>query len=293
MLIIVFSIWAFYPSDRTNSESLPVIYAEKSPIRVKPEPENITITADYNSSIYQTFGSANNPKKIENLLKPQDLTEQPMPRGELFAGLNSDIVQDTSKSKIISTPNAEDNNSLDNEEKISSSAPSQNELTEPDTQNLDRSQTVSSQEKIAVDIPISPPRAIPGIFDNTPTLSSTANKEDNTKNIENTEPAAGAATIVLKAIAPIAEKPSSATSSGNYYVQLASIQDKTRINESWKKLTDKHSGLKTVDYRSEIATISGKGTFYRIQAGPLSKEVANKLCNQINAQAGSCFVTTK
>ena len=298
LVIIAFSIWFFYPSDRPSSESLPVIYAEKTPIRVKPDETDITVTADYNSRIYDTFGQSNNPQKIENLLKPQDLTEDPMPREELFAGIQPNNKQ---KSQVISiTDNSglydEESNNAPTQEKLESSTEVSEETDEQVTQSEEEEEEpirFGSQNKISVDVPYNPPRAIPGIFDSQEGASQIEEiTENEIQEAETTEPAAGTVENV-KAVEAKAPIQNTTLPSGDYYVQLASIQDKSRTEESWKKLIDKHSALSAVSYRTESAEIEGKGTFYRIQAGPLSKDAANTLCDAIKAQSGSCFVKSK
>lgn len=289
IVVIAFSIWFFYPSDEVSPESLPVIYADKSPIRVKPEETDITVTADYNSRIYETFGHSTPPQKIENLLKPQDLTEDPMPREELFVGIQPNL--NAKKSQVISITDTtglpEDKQQAPDETELESSETN-------DTNAVSENETIRfSNDKIAVDVPYTPPRATPGIFDSQASPSSNMIEitEQETQEVEKTEPSAGIVENIEKveAVAPTPKKETT----GNYYVQLASIQDQSRTKDSWEKLTVKHSDLKNVSYRTESAEIEGKGTFYRIQAGPLTKEAANKLCDTIKKESGSCFVKAK
>ena len=90
------------------------------------------------------------------------------------------------------------------------------------------------------------------------------------------------------------ESPSSVVMSGDYYVQLASVQDSTRADSEWKKLQSKYGAiLSGYEYRVETANLA-KGTYYRIQAGPVTKDQANKTCNAIKAKTpGGCLVKKK
>lgn len=101
------------------------------------------------------------------------------------------------------------------------------------------------------------------------------------KALNDVESAAGvAAPVVPKAIA-----------SGTYYVQLASITDKARAATEWSKMQASYSPLGGADYRVQEANLSS-GTFYRIQAGPMSKDSADKICDALKAagKPGGCLV---
>lgn len=98
------------------------------------------------------------------------------------------------------------------------------------------------------------------------------------------EPAAGAAEPkVAVAIAP-----------GDFYVQLASIKDQSRAGKEWLSMKSKYSALSDSDYRVQQANVKS-GTFYRIQAGPMSKSSADRVCNSLKAakKPGGCLVVKK
>lgn len=92
------------------------------------------------------------------------------------------------------------------------------------------------------------------------------------------EPSAGAA------------KPA-ALAPGAYYVQLASIKDRGRADSEWRKMQAKYNALGAAEYRVQQASLSA-GTFYRIQAGPMSKASADKVCGDLKAagKPGGCLV---
>lgn len=93
------------------------------------------------------------------------------------------------------------------------------------------------------------------------------------------EPASGAA-LSGAAIQP-----------GDYFVQLASVTSETGAQSEWGKLQKTYDGLlQDVAYRVKRADLD-KGTFYRVQAGPMSKDSANAMCDAIKAQKpGGCLV---
>ena len=92
------------------------------------------------------------------------------------------------------------------------------------------------------------------------------------------EPAAGAATAAVN-VEP-----------GSYYVQLASITDRGRADSEYGKLQKKFNVLSGLEYRVQEANLD-KGTFYRIQAGPFSKDSAKSICDAIKEQKpGGCIL---
>ncbi len=92
------------------------------------------------------------------------------------------------------------------------------------------------------------------------------------------EPAAGAATAAVN-VEP-----------GSYFVQLASITDRSRADSEYGKLQKKFNVLSGLEYRVQEANLD-KGTFYRIQAGPFSKDSAKSICDAIKEQKpGGCIL---
>ena len=90
------------------------------------------------------------------------------------------------------------------------------------------------------------------------------------------EPAAGAAIDVT---------------TGVYFVQLASITDRTRAAKEWEKMRARYSTLSGTQFRVQEASLDS-GIFYRIQAGPMSKASANEICDALKAagKPGGCLV---
>ena len=78
---------------------------------------------------------------------------------------------------------------------------------------------------------------------------------------------------------------------GVYFVQLASITDAKRAVSEWTKMQRKYPVLVSSKFRVQEASLPG-GTFYRIQAGPMSKESATQICNALKQanKPGGCLV---
>jgi hypothetical protein len=114
----------------------------------------------------------------------------------------------------------------------------------------------------------------------TPAPTSSAVRGDAANTVADIMPAAGSQ--VGAAISP-----------GDYFVQLASIGDVARAAGEWTKLQKAYSAQLTgVDYRVQSADLGARGVFHRIQAGPMAKASAQKICDEIKAQKpGGCLVT--
>jgi len=82
-------------------------------------------------------------------------------------------------------------------------------------------------------------------------------------------------------------------SRGGYKVQLASLRSNVAAAQSWKKLVKSHKdllgGLRLTIARRDLG--SGKGVFFRMQAGPLPDAVAARdLCARLKRRKLNCLV---
>lgn len=90
-----------------------------------------------------------------------------------------------------------------------------------------------------------------------------------------------------------ASKPSAG---GRYRVQIASLPSETAIRKSWASLRGKHKdllgNLPLIVERKVLS--AGRGTYYRMQAGPLSsKSQAATLCTRLKQRKLSCLVVRR
>lgn len=77
-----------------------------------------------------------------------------------------------------------------------------------------------------------------------------------------------------------------------FKVQLASLQDPEGAQQEWKRLQGLHPELLgNLAMQTQKVEIEGRGTFYRIQAGPLpSRETADDLCALLKGRDQPCIV---
>ena len=82
------------------------------------------------------------------------------------------------------------------------------------------------------------------------------------------------------------------TSAGGYYVQLGSVSSPTGAEREWNLIRQSFmSDLQGFSHRVQEANLGAKGTYYRIQAGPMSKDQASSVCQSIKSKKpGACLV---
>lgn len=101
-------------------------------------------------------------------------------------------------------------------------------------------------------------------------------------------------------VAPVAElaaiepavKPTAEPLVKGWRVQVASMRSVAKAEQAWKILTAKYDDLLGELYLNvEEVTLGARGTFYRVQAGPLSgKTEADALCAALKTREQGCLV---
>ena len=93
---------------------------------------------------------------------------------------------------------------------------------------------------------------------------------------------------------PQKEVKAATAQGGDWQVQIMSSPNKKAVDGAWSGLVKKHPQLASEPHEVETADLGAKGTYYRLKAGAFSsREGADKLCNSIKAQGGSCIVKKK
>lgn len=82
--------------------------------------------------------------------------------------------------------------------------------------------------------------------------------------------------------------------SGNYVVQVASHKTPDEAQNAWNNLRQQYSQIfsgRNADIRK--VDLGDRGTFYRAMVGPMSREQANALCQNLKTQGAGCIVQTR
>lgn len=106
------------------------------------------------------------------------------------------------------------------------------------------------------------------------------------------EPAAAAPTPKPEAAPAPAAKPAPAATAGEgWKIQLASVSSRASAESEWARMKGKNSDL-LGSLALNVQTITlDRGTFYRIQAGPLAdRSAATSLCGKLKSRNQDCLV---
>ncbi len=275
-------VFGSYPDsdEMAANESVPIVRADAGDYKTTPENPGGMEIPYRDSTVFSSVDGAKTDGGPENILADES-AEEPLPRDELFAGLNTETPQ--TETGLAVQPVLGDQQPgvqppSDTLAKVETVAPPSNDALVKEaigTATPDTAPTAAAPAPVAKAEPVAPV---------TPTETAKveeAPKAEEPKKAEavaKTEPAAG--TTAAKVTA------------GGYFVQLASVKDTSGAAGEFKKLQAKHAGLSGLEFRTQRADLA-KGTFYRIQAGPISKESATSICNGIKSKGGSCLVVAK
>ena len=220
LAVLAAVLWYSYPKEAAEHElrAVPIVRADAGPIKIIPSDPGGMDIPYRDSTVFDTLhASKNRSDRIENLL-PEP--EKPLPRGELFAGLKTDMKTDLEINATLPTP-----------------------------------------EK--------------------PVMPAVKPEKTEAEKAAKTEPAAGT--------------PKDKTSGGDYYVQLGSLRSRADAERAWKDSQGAFPGqLGGLDLRINEADLGAKGTYYRVQGGPVSQQSAQSICKAVEAKKpGGCLVVRR
>lgn len=84
------------------------------------------------------------------------------------------------------------------------------------------------------------------------------------------------------------------TASGNYVVQVASHKTPEEAQGAWANLRQQYAAIfngRNADIRK--VDLGDRGTFYRAMVGPMNRDQANALCQNLKTQGAGCIVQTR
>ena len=92
---------------------------------------------------------------------------------------------------------------------------------------------------------------------------------------------------------PAPAKTAAATpATGNFRVQIAAVRSQQRAEAEWQRVQRKNpdvlSGLTLMTQQINLG--ADKGIFFRIQAGPLSRQQAAKICQVLKSRKQACIL---
>jgi hypothetical protein len=288
VVIVGGAAWAWVASHPAPDGPVPVITAETTPEKVKPEDE----------------GGMQVPNQNVEILNGQPATaEQPAIAAPPEQPVSPPMTETTDEANAAAQAPA-----------VTDAVPTVDAPSIPSVSAPDPSQTAAAPAP-AVSAPVvSPPvvseaetqQAAPAPAEPTPAPATTAEQPAD-------EPAASAAaTSTAKAPeaapepapAPKAAEPTQTaaaptapaapsvapTAGGGSRIQLAAVKSEALAKAEWAKLQKAHPALLGGLTLNVQAVDKNGSKLYRIQAGPLTKAQAKDLCTQLKAQKQDCIV---
>jgi len=286
-------IVASYPSSNDASD-IPIVQAEATPFKEMPSDPGGMDVPFQDSTVFSSLRNPDAPEvtSIENLLAE----EEPVDRLQAFAAEAERIIQESEARR-----GAVDTAALIEEATGVESVP---QATGGDTlgavvAKAEATQKVQQQvEKISPQDLMAKNDAVPS---KPSTLYKPGGSPDTIEFVRDVLNKKDDKTSAVKVVSDTAKKVAAVKPAaggfdvrpGSHYVQLGSIKSASAASSEWTKLSKKYaSELSGTKYRVERADLGAKGVFFRIQAGPMSKESASEICGSIKSQTpGGCLVT--
>lgn len=261
-------VWNLYTGSSDSTEqNVPIVRADDGPYKVSPDDPGGMEIEHKDSTIFSSL--SDDEGRVENLLADED-DEDPMPRSQLFAGLNTE--EDPSSLHAETQNTSLDEPSGEDEERIIQQAEEAEDVIEEMIEGGVESVMPPAPEPVPqeantkpLDLDIKPP----------------------VQEVRKVEPTAGSQIEIKR-------ETTTQPASGDYYIQVGSVKSSDGAESEWKKIQDKYSVLSGFSHRVEKADLGDKGVFYRIQAGPVSQATANSACNTIKqTDPNGCLVKKK
>jgi hypothetical protein len=279
--------WAWISSHRAPQGPVPVITADTTPEKVKPEDEGGMQVPNQNVQILDNMnGGQSNAEQQQNVLPPPEQPVAP-PTTETTDQANAapqaPAITDAPKPEPAPTPPAV----TDQAAAPSVDAPAIPSVTAPEPGTTAAAPTPAPvvpepQPQQAAPAPAEPAAAAPATTAEKTPEPAPAPAAEAPKAAEPTQTAAAATTPAKPPVAP--------TAGGNARIQLAAVKSEAAASTQWAKMQKAYPDLLGALSLNVEKVEKNGSTLYRVQAGPLSKAQAKDLCTKLKAQKQDCLV---
>lgn len=270
--------WAVWPSGSSEEEtSLPVMRSDETAYKIAPEEPGGMMVPNRDSTIFDTLSKEEGKEKeVENLF---DDAEKPVNRDEAL-GKPAPAEKET---KDPATPVAEKTT----DEKV----------TEEKTATAEEKPVTAEKEKSAdtVAVPEDESKTATKEEAGSPPSSSQLSSVSGPAPKIVEDPAPAEVKTEEPAVSPVKpekteEEAPVATTGGSSFVQFAAVKSEADAKAKWSKLQSSYSFLSGLALHVQKADLGAKGTFYRVQAGPMPLTDAQDVCGKVKAAKGDCLV---
>ena len=291
---------------KTSQSNLPVIHADSSSVREKPQDPGGMVIEGRDKMIYDHISATHKNDKesdTKEVMRVMPQTEEPMNRGDLatdgapaaevpdaVAGGSAKAVKKLDIADVPADTDASDEEPVPEQNThMPEPAPApETASAAPVVPSSPASPSTVPESKAEV---VVPPKAL-NIESTQPIRAVETKQKIASENIQKKKVTAG---DIKKSPLPsrsgeVLTLPDPAKKHG-YYIQLGSFREADDVKNYWQKIQKHYTHLlKKLSYLSEKADLGEQGIFYRLQVGPFKNErEARKLCQDLIELKQRCF----
>lgn len=255
-----------------------VVTKSNAPTKVEPQKNPVAVAPASNKPIQDRIGGANETQTLRREEQPLDLTQPNQPQQPVpDAARPQQPPTQVQRTPAFTPP------------------PTQQQPQQPQQQvpaNADQPKRVRTMT-VRSDGSVVPS----GAQQNNAPLPLNANPEPDTQTLPpQTRPNSAVPAPQTNRVAALAPSlpPVHQTATGNYVVQVASHKTPDEAQGAWQNLRQQYAsilGNRNADIRK--VDLGDRGTFYRAMVGPMSRDQANALCQNLKTQGAGCIVQTR
>ncbi|MBI2236889.1 MAG: SPOR domain-containing protein [Magnetospirillum sp.] len=252
----------FVGGRQMTGPGLPVIKADDRPIKVRPDDRGGMQVPNQDKLVYERMDGGEGDGRVERLLPPPEQPKAPPRNGGPTAALPS--------SKPVAT-----------------------EMIKPPAKGEPPAPRAVPQPKVAVQA-VAPPAVVPPIAGPVTAPAPIAPAPSAVKAPPPKVAVAAPPQVAAVTPPPPAAAAPKAPAAGDYVIQLGAVRAADAAEKEWGRIQkanhDLLGALKPDIMRVEL---EGKGTFWRVRAGPLSEAAARQLCTELSGRGQGCILARK
>lgn len=265
-------IWFAYQSGKTGNGGIPpLVKADTSPIKVKPENPGGAEIPFQDSTVYDRL-DANGQKPVVEKLLPENeapvARPQPAPAPPPLAADATALAPAPGGPPPAALPQGSGI--------VLAPAPS------------DTSATALAPPGAASPPP--PPAPTAQVVQAPPPVKTVVPAPVAAKPPAPAKPAPDSIAALIGASEAKLIAPPRASSGSGYRLQLSAVRSPDAVQAEWSRLKRRFPELASLKNTTSKIDVAGKGTFYRVEAGPLGEAEAKSTCAHLRTQGLGCIV---
>jgi len=300
---IAAAAWYYVGSPQTAEDNIPVVRAETSLTKQKPNDPGGMAVPNRDKTVYNRVGGANTEPKLERLLpRPEKPLEKPT-QGMAIPELTKKVITETGMPAISKdlppAPLNVEKVTPPTDVKLAPEA-IENAKTLPEVPDEVMAKELKAPEPAGV-VDENAPRALVKRGD-VPTGPDKQDQDDLAQKIKEALMEKTPEPEKIVEVAKVTTKPTltptptvkpKAPVKPGYLLQLLSSKSETAVKASWLKIKAKNADVvKSIPAKVVKADLGpDKGIYYRLRLGPVATgDAAKSLCSQLKKRKVGCFI---